>query len=83
LLVLIRGHWSVKVRHRIRDVTFGEDHSRLHGGEAPQVMAALRNLALTLIRRAGETAIAAYRRHLAAHPRKALRLLRSKTHVRR
>ena len=83
LLALIRGHWSVEVRHRIRDVTFGEDHSRLRGGEAPQILAALRNLALTLIRRAGETAIAAHRRHLAAHPRKALRLLRPKTHSRR
>ena len=83
LLALIRGHWSVEVRHRIRDVTFGEDDSRLRSGEAPQVMAALRNLALTLIRRAGVTAIAAYRRHLAAHPGTALRLLRPKAHSRR
>jgi len=83
LLALIRGHWSVEVRHRLRDVTFGEDASRLCSGAAPQVMAALRNRALTLIRRAGQTAIAAYRRHLAAHPGKALRLLRPKTHSRR
>ncbi len=83
LLVLIRGHWSVEVRHRIRDVTFGEDASRLRSGQAPQVMAALRNLALTLIRRAGQTAIAAYRRHLSTHPSKALRLLHPKTHPRR
>ncbi len=46
-------------------------------------MAALRDLALTLIRRAGETAIAAYRHHLAAHPGTALRLLRPKIHSRR
>jgi len=83
LLTLLRGHWSVEVRHRIRDVTFGEDHSRLRGGAAPQIMAALRNLTLTLIRRTGHTAIAAYRRHLAAHPGKALRLLRPKPHSRR
>lgn len=83
LLALIRGHWSIEVRHRIRDVTFGEDHSRLRGGEAPQIMAALRNLALTLMRRAGHTAIAAYRRHLSTHPATALRLLRPKTHSRR
>ncbi len=83
LLALIRGHGSVEVRHRLRDVTFGEDHSRLRGGAAPQIRAALRTLALTLIRRTGETAIAAYRRHLAAHPSKALRLLRPKTHSRR
>ncbi len=83
LLALVRGHWSVEVRHRIRDVTFGEDHSRLRGGEAPHIMAALRNLALTLIRRTGHTAIAAYRRHLSTHPAKALRLLRPKLHSRR
>jgi len=83
LLALVRGHWSVEVRHRIRDVTFGEDHSRLRGGAAPHIMAALRNLTLTLIRRTGHTAIAAYRRHLAAHPGKALRLLRPKIHSRR
>ncbi len=83
LLALIRGHWSIDVRHRIRDVTFGEDHFRLRGGEAPQIMAALRNLALTLMRRAGHTAIAAYRRHLSTHPATALRLLRPRTHSRR
>lgn len=83
LLALIRGHWSIEVRHRIRDVTFGEDHSRLRGGEAPQIMATLRNLALTLMRRAGHTAIAAYRRHLSTHPATALRLLRPKGHSRR
>ncbi len=68
--------------HWVRDVTFGEDHSRLRGGHAPQIMATLRNLALTLIHRAGATAIAAYRRHLAAHPAKALRFLTSKARSR-
>jgi len=82
LLALIRGHWSIESRHWVRDVTFGEDRSRLRSGHAPQVMAALRNLALTLIRRTGTTEIAAYRRHLAAHPAKALRLLLSRTHSR-
>jgi predicted transposase YbfD/YdcC len=79
LLALIRGHWSIEARHWVRDVTFGEDRSRLRSGHAPQMMAALRNLALTLIRRTGTTAIAAHRRHLAAHPARALRLLHSKT----
>jgi len=82
LLALIRGHWSIESRHYVRDVTFGEDRSRLRTGHAPQVMAALRNLVLTLIRRTGTTQIAAYRRHLAAYPAKALRLLLSRTHAR-
>src|SRR5437016_3343745 len=33
--------------HYVRDVTFGEDRSRLRTGNAPQVMAALRNLVIT------------------------------------
>jgi len=83
LLSRIRGHGSVKRRHWTRDVTVGEDRSRLRCGHGPQLMAALRTLALTLIRRAGATAIAAYRRHLAIHPAKALRLIRPKGHSRR
>jgi hypothetical protein len=63
LLVLIRGHWSVESRHWLRAVTFGEDRSRLRSGATPQIMAALRNLVLTLIRRTGTTQIAAYRQH--------------------
>jgi predicted transposase YbfD/YdcC len=75
LLARIRGHWSIESRHWIRDVTFGEDRSRLRCGHAPQIMAALRNLALTLIRRTGTTQIAAQRRCFAYHPDRALALL--------
>jgi predicted transposase YbfD/YdcC len=75
LLTLIRGHWSVESRHWLRDVTFGEDAARLRTGAAPQIMAAVRNLVITLIRRTGTTQIAAYRQHLRTHPAKALRLL--------
>ncbi|MGH2345701.1 MAG: ISAs1 family transposase [Chloroflexota bacterium] len=75
----IRGHWSIEARHWVRDVTFGEDRSRLRGGHAPQIMAALRNLCLTLIRRAGAPGIAAARRSFAHHPAKALALLLPKT----
>jgi predicted transposase YbfD/YdcC len=75
LLALIRGHWSVESRHWLRDLTFGEDAARLRTGAAPQIMAAVRNLVITLIRRTGTTQIAAYRQHLRTHPTKALRLL--------
>lgn len=75
LLDLWRGHWSVEVRHYIRDVTFGEDRSTLRSGHAPQLLAALRNLALTLIRRAGTTRIAAFRRACAYQPHRAFALL--------
>jgi predicted transposase YbfD/YdcC len=80
LLALIRGHWSIEARHWVRDGTFGEDRSRLRCGHAPQVMATLRSLVITLIRRTKTTAIAAQRRFFAYHPAQALALLLSKTH---
>jgi predicted transposase YbfD/YdcC len=83
LLTLARGHWSIESRHYTRDVTFGEDRSSVRTGHAPQIMASLRNLALTLIHRSGTSEIASYRRHLAAHPTQALRLLVPRTHSRR
>jgi len=75
LLALIRGHWSIESRHWSRDLTFGEDASRLRSGAAPQIMAALRNLVLTLLRRRGAPAITSLRQHFRSFPRKALRLL--------
>lgn len=76
LLELVRGHWSIEnSSHYVRDVTFGEDRSRLRTGHAPQIMATLRNLAITLIHRQGSSQIAATRRHFASHPRLAFRLL--------
>jgi predicted transposase YbfD/YdcC len=76
LLDLARGHWSIENRlHYVRDVSFGEDRSRLRTGSAPQIMAAMRNLAITLIHRSGSSQVAASRRHFAAHPREALALL--------
>lgn len=79
LLDLIRGHWSIEnSSHYVRDVTFGEDRSRLRTGSSPQILAALRNLAITLIHRHGSSQIAATRRHFASHPRKAFALLLSK-----
>ncbi len=76
LLALVRAYWSIEnKRHYVRDVTFGEDRSRLRTGDAPQILAALRNLVITLLHRVGHTAIAAARRHFAAHPAEALALL--------
>jgi hypothetical protein len=63
--------------HYVRDVTFGEDCSRIRSGQAPEVMAAFRNLAITLIQRSGFAQIAACRRSLAFHPRQAFSLLLS------
>jgi predicted transposase YbfD/YdcC len=76
LLALIRAYWRIEnSRHYVRDVTFDEDASRLRSGAAPQIMAALRNLAVTLIHRQGTTKIAQARRSFANAPDLALALL--------
>jgi predicted transposase YbfD/YdcC len=73
LATWIRGHWQIENGlHWVRDVTFGEDLSQVRTGAAPQVMATLRNLAISLHRLAGATNIAAALRH---HARNALRPL--------
>jgi predicted transposase YbfD/YdcC len=76
LLALARGHWAIENRlHYVRDVTMGEDASQVRSGAAPEVMAALRNTALGLLRRATVPNVAeALRRH-ARHPHEALALL--------
>ena len=76
LLRLLRGHWTIENRlHWVRDVTFDEDRSQARSGAIPQVMAALRNAAIGLLRRAGFPSIVAATRRLAALPWEALALL--------
>lgn len=48
LLAVIWGHWSIENgSHYVRDVTFGEDRSRLRSGDAPQVLATKHSRAST------------------------------------
>lgn len=76
LLTLWRGHWGIENRlHWVRDVTLDEDRCQVRMGAAPQVMAALRNTVIGLIRLAGSRNIAAAQRRHAAHPWEALALL--------
>lgn len=56
--VLARGHWEIESLHWVRDVTFAEDRSQVRSGHGPQVMASLRNLAVSLLRQAGHANIA-------------------------
>ena len=59
LLALVRAHWTIENRlHWVRDVTFDEDRSQIRRGAGPQVMATLRNLAISLLRLAGASLIA-------------------------
>jgi hypothetical protein len=72
----IRGHWQIEnALHWVRDVTYGEDHSGVRTGAAPQVMASLRNLAISVLRLTGVTNIAAALRHHARDPIRPLKLL--------
>jgi predicted transposase YbfD/YdcC len=69
LLELNRGHWSIENSlHYVRDVTFAEDLSQIRTNTAPQVMATLKNLAISLLRINRETNIAKALRHYAANP---------------
>jgi Transposase DDE domain len=73
LLALSRGHWSIENQlHYIRDVTLGEDASRIRTGAAPQAMAALRNVILTVLRLAGVTNLASGLRHFGWDPEQAI-----------
>lgn len=59
LAAYIRGHWGIENRlHWIRDSTMGEDKSQIRTGNAPHVMASLRNLVVALHRLAGTRGIA-------------------------
>jgi predicted transposase YbfD/YdcC len=54
----VRGHWGIENKvHWIRDVLLGEDAHHAYLGNTAHAMAALRNLALALIRLAGHTKI--------------------------
>lgn len=73
LLQLWREHWHIENRlHWVRDVTFDEDRSQVRAGSAPQVMAALRNVAISLLRLCGAENIVAACRRYAARPAEAL-----------
>ena len=76
LLALVRGQWQIEHHSPwVRDVTFEEDRSQVRCGSIPQVMAALRNTVIGLIRWAGHTNMAAACRRFAAQPRAALHLI--------
>src|SRR5674476_421877 len=69
LAAWVQGHWGIENRlHWVRDVTFDEDRSQVRTGNAPQVMATLRNTTISLLRLTGTTNIAKALRHHARHP---------------
>jgi predicted transposase YbfD/YdcC len=76
LLKMSRGHWHIENKSQwVRDMTFDEDRSQVRCGSIPQVMAAMRNAAIGLMRCAVETNIAVACRRFAAQPWSALALI--------
>ena len=76
LLGIWRGHWGIENRlHWVRDVVFGEDQSQVRTGSAPQLLAALRNLVIGMLRLNGVKNIAAALRHYGWKPWETLTLI--------
>jgi predicted transposase YbfD/YdcC len=68
LLKWARGHWSIENRsHYVRDVTMGEDSSRIRKRSGPQVMAAMRNATIGFLRTIGVANVAEALRRNASH----------------
>ena len=72
---------SRTVSTSVRDVIFDEDHHQLRTGNGPEIMATLRNLAISLIRlfHGASTSIASTTRSLSRQPKQAIKLLTQPT----
>ena len=75
----IRGYWGVENKvHYVRDVTQGEDKSRIRTTPLPQIMAIARNLAINLYRDAGFSNMAQAQRKCGFSLKQILTLFRMK-----
>jgi len=54
---LTQGQWGIESVHWIRDTAYAEDANTGYAGNGPQVMATLRNIAISLLHLAGITEI--------------------------
>ena len=73
LLKLSRGHWVIENKlHWVKDVVFKEDHSQVRVGSIPQVMSALRNTTISLIRSKMKKGITAMIRDFSVKTKSAL-----------
>ena len=80
--VWIRRHWGIENRlHWVRDVVFDEDRHQLRTRNGPEIMAALRNLAISLIRLflGPGVSIASTARSLSRRPKRAIKLITQPT----
>lgn len=72
----VQHHWGIENRlHWVRDVTLDEDRCRVRTGHGAEIMATIRNLAISLLRLAGWDSIAAGLRHTSRDVNRAANLL--------
>jgi predicted transposase YbfD/YdcC len=77
LLGLSREHWGIENGlHYPRDETFGEDRCRVRRGNAPRVLASLRNIAVHLLRATAHSYLPAATREMAARPDLAIDMIK-------
>ena len=77
LLKLRREHWRIENKlHWVRDTVFQEDASTVRTGVMPQVMAALRNTAISVLRFTGRTKITDALQLFASDPKLAVNLIK-------
>ncbi len=77
LLSICRQHWAIENRvHYVRDMTLQEDLCRVREPAAAEALAALRNTALTLLRRLGHDNIHAALEHCADQRQQIIHLVR-------
>ena len=80
LLFYTRRHWAIENElHHVRDVAFDEDRCRVRNHRKAQLLAAIRNTAVTLLRRAGFSNITEGREWCAEERRRPLHMVRGRT----
>ena len=77
LLKLRREHWTIENKlHWVRDAVFREDASTVRTGGIPQVMAAMRNTAISVLRFTKHTKITDALQYFAAEPKLAVNIIK-------
>ena len=77
LLKLRREHWTIENKlHWVRDTVFQEDASSVRTGVIPQVMAAMRNTAISVLRFTGHTKITDALQYFAAQPKLTVNIIK-------
>jgi predicted transposase YbfD/YdcC len=72
---IARGQWGIESHHWLRDTTWAEDANSAYAGDGPQVMATIRNLAISLLRLAGTTQVTRTVQAINRNPARVLNLI--------